>query len=592
MAQEIIGLKVEVDGSSAAKSVGSIKQQLKEANTELINAQANFGDYSKEAVAAAKKVAQLKDSIQEAAETTQLFDPGRKFQAFAGALSAVAGGFSAVQGALGLVGVQSENVEKSLLKVQSALALSQGLSTVADSVKDFQRLAVVIQQVGIFQKIYNAATIAAAAIQRAFTGAVATTSVAFKALRAAIITTGIGALVVAVGLLVNKIIEWTDSTKKAEEAQKALKKSIEDENLIIDVQIVKLEALGGKEEEVYQKRVARIQNELRLSTEKLKKGQELTDEELKQRVQLASQLEVLDIQEQKRKDKALKDAEDKRKAEAQKYADALKKQQEEEITFAEGLEARRVERLQERITKINGVLKTIEEQDAARRKAEEEKEKERADKEKQILNERIQNNLSALQKRVADNQQANAQLIADDEAARQRRSEIAQAYADLAGNLGSLLRNIAGKNKALQIAAIVAEQAGAVSRIISNTAVANAKAVAATPLTAGQPFVGINTASAAISIASAIASAAKGISAIKNSDNTQGVGGAANLPKGAATSGAPIQPTEPLINTRTQLDARTIQQLGSATNRAYVVESDITNSQERIRRINRAARLA
>ena len=49
---------------------------------------------------------------------------------------------------------------------------------------------------------------------------------------------------------------------------------------------------------------------------------------------------------------------------------------------------------------------------------------------------------------------------------------------------------------------------------------------------------------------------------------------------------------EKFINTRTQLDAATIQQMGSATNRAYVVESDVTNSQERIRRINRAARLA
>jgi len=55
---------------------------------------------------------------------------------------------------------------------------------------------------------------------------------------------------------------------------------------------------------------------------------------------------------------------------------------------------------------------------------------------------------------------------------------------------------------------------------------------------------------------------------------------------------APIAPTAPLINTRTQLDSTTIQQMGSATNRAYVVESDVTNTQERIRRINRAARLA
>ena len=74
--------------------------------------------------------------------------------------------------------------------------------------------------------------------------------------------------------------------------------------------------------------------------------------------------------------------------------------------------------------------------------------------------------------------------------------------------------------------------------------------------------------------------------------------GSASTVSGASTSGsagttaAPVQPPETLVNTRTQLDARTIQQLGSATNRAYVVESDVTNSQERIRRINRAARLA
>ena len=54
---------------------------------------------------------------------------------------------------------------------------------------------------------------------------------------------------------------------------------------------------------------------------------------------------------------------------------------------------------------------------------------------------------------------------------------------------------------------------------------------------------------------------------------------------------APVVPSAPLVNTRTQLDSTTIQQLGSATNRAYVLESDVSNSQERFRRINRAARL-
>ena len=54
--------------------------------------------------------------------------------------------------------------------------------------------------------------------------------------------------------------------------------------------------------------------------------------------------------------------------------------------------------------------------------------------------------------------------------------------------------------------------------------------------------------------------------------------------------GAPIAPPTPQAGT-TNLTPETINQLGSATNRAYVVESDITNQQERITRINRAARL-
>lgn len=57
-----------------------------------------------------------------------------------------------------------------------------------------------------------------------------------------------------------------------------------------------------------------------------------------------------------------------------------------------------------------------------------------------------------------------------------------------------------------------------------------------------------------------------------------------------ALSSAPIAPPTPTTGT-TNLTPETINQLGSATNRAYVIESDVTNSQERIARINRAARL-
>jgi len=75
------------------------------------------------------------------------------------------------------------------------------------------------------------------------------------------------------------------------------------------------------------------------------------------------------------------------------------------------------------------------------------------------------------------------------------------------GQLATTISLLAGKNKDLALAGIALERATAISQIVSNTGIANAKAIAATPLTFGQPFVGINTVSAALSIATVLAQA-------------------------------------------------------------------------------------
>lgn len=175
MSNEKILLDLEVKAGGASQTVGSIKRELREANAELIKIQQNFGPTSTEALNAAKKVAGLKDAIKDAKETADLFDPGKKFQALSNTLSTVAGGFAAVQGAVGLFGNESKELEKQLLKVQSALALSQGLSTIADGAKDFQRLGTIIKTQVV---------------------------TAFSTLRGAIVATGLGALVVVIGTII------------------------------------------------------------------------------------------------------------------------------------------------------------------------------------------------------------------------------------------------------------------------------------------------------------------------------------------------------------------------------------------------------
>lgn len=135
-------------------------------------------------------------------------------------------------------------------------------------------------------------------------------------------------------------------------------------------------------------------------------------------------------------------------------------------------------------------------------------------------------------KNITDIKQA--QLVAE--------NDIFQAKADVLAQFGGLLQQVAGENKALAIAGIVVEKAASIGQIIANTGVANAAAVAASPLTAGMPWVAINTATAGLSIGASIAGAAKAIGEINSAGSGEESGGAAasagqNLGKNYASGG-------------------------------------------------------
>jgi hypothetical protein len=187
------------------------------------------------------------------------------------------------------------------------------------------------------------------------------------------------------------------------------------------------------------------------------------------------------------------------------------------------------------------------------------------------------------------------------------KNAIRQAELDIAQGFGILLQQVAGKNKGLARAGVIIEQAAAIGRIISNTAAANAKAVAASPLTGGMPWVALNTASAAISIASSIASANKAIQQI-NQVQTGGADsgvGRSSLSSGASVSALSSGITAPTTG-RGMIQEMNVSGIGgeSATSqiantirgafqpvRAYVVGQDITSQQQLDRRTTTAATL-
>lgn len=89
------------------------------------------------------------------------------------------------------------------------------------------------------------------------------------------------------------------------------------------------------------------------------------------------------------------------------------------------------------------------------------------------------------------------------------KQEVADAEIAIAAGIGETLTQLAGKNKALAFTALAIEKGAAIAQIISNIAIANAKAVATSPLTFGQPWVALNTGIGAVSIAGVIAESIK-----------------------------------------------------------------------------------
>ena len=204
--------------------------------------------------------------------------------------------------------------------------------------------------------------------------------------------------------------------------------------------------------------------------------------------------------------------------------------------------------------------------------------------------------------RTAIRQQGADERAAIDMAEMEARVAIQNAQLDLAAQFGGLLKTLAGENKKVAIAGVVVEQAAAIGKILVNTGIANAKAVAASPLTFGAPWVLINSISAALSIASSVAAGVKAIQQI----NSAGSGGGASASGGGAIpgkSGAGSAPAVPQIE-RTALPqvtgttgqaspgaqiAGTLAKSSEKPIKAYVVSGDVTSQQALDRRTTRAA---
>lgn len=168
-----------------------------------------------------------------------------------------------------------------------------------------------------------------------------------------------------------------------------------------------------------------------------------------------------------------------------------------------------------------------------------------------------------------------------DLAQKESKAKIQNATLDVAQQGIDVLKGIAGENIAVQKALLIADGAAGIAKILVNTGVANAKAIAASPTTAGQPFVAINSISAGLGIAGNIAATAKGLSAL-GGGSPKG-GGSVPETAGGGGTGVIAETQAPSFNvvgaTETSSLANTIASQTQQPVQAYVVSNDVTTAQ-------------
>jgi hypothetical protein len=222
------------------------------------------------------------------------FDKAAK--GFATAAKGISGAVNLTAGAIGLLGVENEKVAQTLLKVQSALALTTGL-------KDFAE----------FLKESELATKAASMAQAAYSTVVGTSTGAMKAFKIALAATGIGLLVVGLGLLVmnfDKVIEVIDSSIDRFKEMGALGKILFTPLLISITPLIAaikgiqlaLEALGiieSKQEKenkkIYAERSKRLEDERKAQDELNAKKLSDIDKEIARNESLGKSVDALNI---------------------------------------------------------------------------------------------------------------------------------------------------------------------------------------------------------------------------------------------------------------------------------------------------------
>ena len=203
-----IEYKIIIDDSKSAKTLSQLEKSAEQLNQELKELDPRSKDF-KNLAKAAQGVNKEIEEINNSVEGLKFED---KLMAMDGASKVLAGSVATLVGGFGLLGIESEKLQFLETQATNAIAFAIGIKDLSEGAG---QLAVAFKKAGISAKLFGVVT------------------------KKALIATGIGALVVALGTVIaywDEIIELVQGTTKSiEEQSKVINEQISDSELQVEL---------------------------------------------------------------------------------------------------------------------------------------------------------------------------------------------------------------------------------------------------------------------------------------------------------------------------------------------------------------------
>lgn len=550
-------LELDIDiktGGGSKQTLKELKKEIKDLTSEVLSAE----EGTKEWLNSLNRLAQAKDKLQDLNKAVNALDPGAKAAAFARLGSTLANGFQAATGAMALMGVESEELTKTLLKVQAATALAQGVQGMKDFGKEIVNVGNVIK-------------------------------VAFSSNPIGAIIIALTAVTAAIAAVVNQVTMYSDEVDVLNEKLEEQKKIEEDRVRIINNEITALTGIEGKEREILVLRKEQIEESIKtaqasvaVSIQKLKEAaaNDTLFESLTKLIggekayHLLKATRIAENIKQLQEDKKLLDELGAKLTQSQTNINNFDKQEKEKQIQQQNKHKSELEKLNQ---EKNDIIIQQEEYYAKLYKQIQEektkKEKEELDKRKKQVEESDKERYEVELKGIEERNRLAEDMDKKREDEEKRRGDARKGLImDVVSSIASIGNIFINNQKKLE----KFNKGIAVTNLAIDSAMAISKAVAAS---AGVPFPG-NLPAIATAVAAVLANIAKARQLLSTAGETSAPslsGASSGTPAASFTNGSMSNGPALPQNTSTQLnnEGQIVQ--------AVVVETELSTAQRRIR---------